>query len=59
MKTAAALELLIALLSQGQRISQIVKTAQAEGRETLTDDEKAQVKGDLDSAIARLEAAVS
>lgn len=56
--TAAALELLTQLLIQGQRISQIIRTAQGEGRTTLTDEEKAAVKGGLDDAIARLETAV-
>lgn len=57
--TAAALELLVQVLAQGARISQIVRTAQAEGREQLTDEEKTAIKGDLDEAIARLERATS
>lgn len=59
MKTAVALELLTQLLIQGQRISQVVQRAQQEGRETLTDEEKAAIKADLDASITRLEVAVS
>lgn len=59
MTTAAALELLAQVLIQGTRISQIVAGAQREGREKLTDEEKAAIKGDLDAAITRLEIAVS
>ena len=57
MKTLAATELLIALLSQAFRISQLLQAAQS-GQRDLTDPEWNDIVGDNDAARARLEAAI-
>ena len=57
MKTLAATELLIALLSQSFRISQSLQAAQA-GQRDLTDSEWNDIIGDNDAARSRLEAAI-
>ena len=41
-------------MAQAQQISALVLRAQTEGRDTLTDDEWAQVRGDDDAARADL-----
>lgn len=56
---SAAVDLLVALLSNAQQISTLIQTAQAAGRTTLTADEWSTVVGADDSAEAALLAAIA
>lgn len=58
MNALVALDLAIALLTRGLQISQLVKAAQAEGRDTLTPEEWAAVTEPDDAARARLVEAI-
>lgn len=55
----AAVDLLVALLSNAQKISQLIQAAQAAGQSTLTADQWAQITGADDSAEADLAAAIA
>jgi hypothetical protein len=55
---AAALDLIVALLGNAQKIGAILQTVQAEGRTTLTPEEWAAVTGADDSAEAQVLAAI-
>lgn len=54
----AATELLIALLAQAARISEILRVAQA-GERDLSQEEWGEILADNDTARARLEAAIN
>lgn len=54
-----AIDLALAGLQAAQQINQIVQTATADGRTTLTADEWAQVTGSETSAEAALSAAIA
>ncbi len=56
---AAAVDLLVELLAQSQKISQIIQTAQAAGQVNLTAEQWAQITGSDDSAEAALTAAIA
>ena len=56
---SAAVDLLVAILSNAQQISTLIQTAQAAGRTTLTADEWASVVGADNSAEAALVAAIA
>lgn len=56
---SAAVDLLIALLSNATQISTLIQTAQAAGRTTLTSEEWATVVGADDSAESALLAAIA
>lgn len=56
---SAAIELALSLLEQGARISALVRTAKAEGRDTLTDMEWSQIIADDDMAWANLQDAIT
>lgn len=58
MKIAIALELAVQLLSQLTHISALIQKAQAEGRDTLTDDELDAVITTDDAARGALESAI-
>lgn len=53
-----ALDLAISLITRGLQISQLVKAARAEGRETFTAEEWAVITGEDDAARARLVEAI-
>lgn len=60
MKTAAAIDLLLTLITQAQRVSRVIAKARAEGRETLDDADLLEferandtARGELDAALAR------
>lgn len=54
-----AIDLLVELIAQAQKISSIVQTAQAAGSTTLTAEQWAQITADDDSAAAALAAAIA
>lgn len=56
---SAAVDLLVALLSNATQISTLIQTAQAAGRTTLTAEEWASVIGADNSAEAALVAAIA
>lgn len=56
---SAAVDLLVALLSNATQISTLIQTAQAAGRTTLSADEWASVIGADNSAEAALIAAIA
>lgn len=56
---SAAVDLLVALLSNAQQISTLIQTAQAAGRTTLTADEWATIVGADNSAEVALVAAIA
>lgn len=56
---AAAVDLIVELLSQAQKISQLIQTAQAAGQTDLTPAQWAQITGSDDSAEAALAAAIA
>lgn len=56
---SAAIELALALIEQGARISILVRQARAEGRDSLSDEEWKQIIDEDDSAIAALESAIA
>ena len=56
---SAAVDLLVALLSNAQQISQLIQTAQAAGQTNLTADQWATITGADDSAEASLTAAIA
>jgi hypothetical protein len=56
---AAAVDLLVELLSQAQKISGLVQAAQAAGQVDLTDAQWATITGADDSAEAALVAAIA
>jgi hypothetical protein len=56
---SAAIDLLVALISNAQQISQLIQTAQASGATTLTAAQWATITGDDDSAEAALTAAIA
>ena len=53
-----ALDLAISLITRGLQISQLVKAAQAAGRDTFTAEEWAAITGEDDAARARLVEAI-
>jgi hypothetical protein len=55
----AAVDLLVALLSNASKISQIIQAAQAAGQTTLTPEQWQSIVGDDDSAEAALAAAIA
>ena len=58
MTLAAAVDLLITLITQAQRVSQIIARARSEGRDTLSDDDIQELEIANDQARADLEAAI-
>lgn len=58
METAAAIELLLALINNAGQISALIQKAQGEGRDKLTPEEWASITGADDSASASLKAAI-
>lgn len=58
MKLAAAIDLLLTLITQAQRVSTVIATARAEGRDTLSDDDIEELELANDQARAELEAAI-
>jgi hypothetical protein len=56
---SAAVDLLVALISNAQQISVLIQTAQASGAGTLTADQWATITGNDDSAEAALTAAIA
>jgi hypothetical protein len=58
MKTAAAVDLIIALLSRAHEISMLLAAARAEGREELNDSEMASIVATNDLARSELVAAI-
>ena len=56
---SAAIDLLVALISNAQQISQLIQTAQATGATTLTAAQWATITGNDDSAEAALAAAIA
>lgn len=58
MNTAMALDLMLALLIQAQKIGAIVTAAQAQGRTDLTPQQWADVLADADAARSRLANAI-
>jgi hypothetical protein len=56
---SAAVDLLVALLTNAQAISQIIQEAQASGATTLTAAQWATITGNDDSAEAELTAAIA
>ena len=59
MGVTAAVDLLLALLQNATKISEIIQTAQAAGQTTLTPEQWASITGDDDSAEAALTAAIA
>lgn len=57
MNTSAAIELLVALLTQAARVSLLLQAAKAEARE-ITDEEWRELLNDNDAARARLVEAI-
>lgn len=53
---AAAVDLLVSLLQASQTVSELIQSANATGRTTLTTDEWAQLQGEASTAHAKLEA---
>jgi hypothetical protein len=58
MKTAAGLDLVIALISRAHEISQLLAAARAEGREELNDSEMASIVATNDLARSEFVAAI-
>jgi len=58
MKLAAAIDLLLTLITQAQRVSTIIAQARAEGRESLSEDDINELTAANDDARAELEAAI-
>jgi hypothetical protein len=58
-EVSAAIDLLVELIEQAQKISLIVQTQQAAGLTTLTADQWASIVGDDDSAEAALTQAIA
>lgn len=58
-EVSAAVDLLVNLIEQAQKISTIIQAAQAAGSATLTADQWAQITGADDSAEAALTAAIA
>jgi hypothetical protein len=56
---SAAVDLLVALLTNAQAISQIIQEAQASGSDVLTAEQWAVITGNDDSAEAALTAAIA
>ncbi len=56
---SAAVDLLVAILTNAQAISQIIQEAQASGQTTLTPAQWATIVGNDDSAEAALSAAIA
>lgn len=56
---SAAVDLLVALITNAQQISQLIQTAQAAGQTNLTPEQWATVVGADDSAEAALTAAIA
>lgn len=58
MKIAAAIDLLLALITQAQRVSAIIGKARAEGRDTLDDQDLLLLERANDEARVDLERAI-
>lgn len=56
---SAAVDLLVALMTNATQISQLIQTAQAAGQTSLTADQWATITGNDDSAEAALSAAIA
>lgn len=56
---SAAIDLLVALLDNASQISQLIRTAQANGQTTLTADQWTTIVGADNSAEAALTAAIA
>ena len=56
---SAAVDLLVALITNAQQISQLIQSAQANGQTNLTPEQWATVTGADDSAEAALVAAIA
>lgn len=56
---AAAIDLLVELLANAQKVSQIIQTAQAAGQVNLTPEQWASIIGSDDSASAALASAIA
>lgn len=59
MNASAAIALALQLIEAAARISSLIRQAQAEGRDSLTDAEKALVLAENDAARERLVAAIA
>lgn len=59
MPIAAAVDLLVALISNAQQISQLIQTAQASGQTNLTAAQWETITGSDDSAESQLAAAIA
>lgn len=58
MNVNTAIDLLLTLSLQAARISELIRTIRAEGRETFTKEELALLRAEDDAARARLQAAI-
>ena len=58
MTVTQAIDLLLALITQMQRVSNMISTARAEGRDSLTAAELDEIAGANDEARAKLDAAI-